>query len=101
MVHTFVNPVVNPDAKLDVSLFDETDPIRLWSDHSEPGVEIVIRAVYQQVLGNAHVMESERLTVANYRFVEICVQRILGRNVYGDREKLAWSMHLTAAYPGT
>lgn len=30
----------------------------------------------------------------NYRFVEICVQRILGRNVYGDREKLAWSIVL-------
>lgn len=28
----------------------------------------------------------------NYRFVEICVQRILGRNVYGEREKLAWSI---------
>jgi len=30
----------------------------------------------------------------NYRFVEICIQRILGRNVYSDREKLAWSMVL-------
>jgi phycobilisome rod-core linker protein len=28
----------------------------------------------------------------NYRFVEICVQRLLGRNVYGEREKLAWSI---------
>ncbi|MCF4969663.1 phycobilisome rod-core linker polypeptide [Nostoc sp. CMAA1605] len=27
----------------------------------------------------------------NYRFVEICIQRLLGRNVYSDREKLAWS----------
>lgn len=27
----------------------------------------------------------------NYRFSEICVQRILGRNVYGDRERIAWS----------
>lgn len=27
----------------------------------------------------------------NYRFVRICVQRILGREVYGDREVLAWS----------
>ncbi|MBE9031891.1 phycobilisome rod-core linker polypeptide [filamentous cyanobacterium LEGE 11480] len=30
----------------------------------------------------------------NYRFVEICVQRVLGRNVYGDREKMAWSIIL-------
>lgn len=27
----------------------------------------------------------------NYRFVQMCVQRILGREVYNDREKLAWS----------
>lgn len=28
----------------------------------------------------------------NYRFVELCVQRVLGRPVYSDREKLAWSI---------
>jgi phycobilisome rod-core linker protein len=28
----------------------------------------------------------------NYRFAEICVQRILGRNVYNEREKIAWSI---------
>lgn len=28
----------------------------------------------------------------NYRFVELCVQRVLGRQVYSDREKLAWSI---------
>jgi len=27
----------------------------------------------------------------NYRFVQMCLQRILGREVYCDREKLAWS----------
>lgn len=30
----------------------------------------------------------------NYRFVQMCVQRILGRDVYGDRETLAWSIVL-------
>lgn len=30
----------------------------------------------------------------NYRFVELCVQRVLGRQIYGDREKLAWSIVL-------
>ena len=30
----------------------------------------------------------------NYRFVEMCIQRVLGRNVYSDREKLAWSIVL-------
>lgn len=30
----------------------------------------------------------------NYRFVELCFQRLLGRNVYDNREKLAWSIIL-------
>ncbi|MBZ8181045.1 phycobilisome rod-core linker polypeptide [Oscillatoria salina] len=30
----------------------------------------------------------------NYRFVELCVQRILGRDVYNEREKIAWSIVL-------
>ena len=28
----------------------------------------------------------------NYRFVEMCVQRVLGRKVYSDQEKMAWSI---------
>lgn len=28
---------------------------------------------------------------SNYRFVEQCVQRVLGRDVYSQREKIAWS----------
>jgi phycobilisome rod-core linker protein len=32
----------------------------------------------------------------NYRFVQICIQRILGREVYGEREKIAWSMVLAS-----
>lgn len=28
----------------------------------------------------------------NYRFVEQCVQRVLGRDVYSEREKIAWSI---------
>jgi phycobilisome rod-core linker protein len=27
----------------------------------------------------------------NYRFVEQCIQRVLGRDVYSEREKIAWS----------
>jgi phycobilisome rod-core linker protein len=29
---------------------------------------------------------------SNYRFVEHCVQRVLGRDVYGQSEKIAWSI---------
>lgn len=28
----------------------------------------------------------------NYRFAEICIQRVLGRSVYNEREKIAWSI---------
>ncbi|HEY9827987.1 MAG TPA: phycobilisome rod-core linker polypeptide [Stenomitos sp.] len=30
----------------------------------------------------------------NYRFVQMCLQRILGRNAYSDREAMAWSIVL-------
>jgi phycobilisome rod-core linker protein len=30
----------------------------------------------------------------NYRFVELCVQRLLGRSVYNNQEKLSWSILL-------
>ena len=30
----------------------------------------------------------------NYRVVQLCIQRLLGRDVYSDREKLAWSIVL-------
>ena len=30
----------------------------------------------------------------NYRFVQMCIQRILGRDVYDEREKLSWSIVL-------
>ncbi|NEQ79741.1 MAG: phycobilisome linker polypeptide [Moorea sp. SIO2I5] len=43
--------------------WEEIDPIELWPGRSEAEIETVIRAVYRQVLGNAYVMESERLTV--------------------------------------
>ena len=38
--------------------------MELWSNRSAEDVQAVIRAVYKQVLGNPHVMESERLTSA-------------------------------------
>ncbi len=64
MVSTFTNPVVNSAIKLGTQAFDETDPVQLWPSDSLETIEVVIRAVYRQVLGNAHVMESERAAVA-------------------------------------
>ncbi|MEM9155579.1 MAG: phycobilisome rod-core linker polypeptide [Cyanobacteria bacterium P01_F01_bin.33] len=33
-------------------------------------------------------------TNSNYRFAQLCVQRILGRDIYNEKEKLAWSIVL-------
>ncbi len=39
-------------------------PVELWQAASGEDLQSAIRAVYKQVLGNPHVMESERLTTA-------------------------------------
>jgi phycoerythrin-associated linker protein len=39
-------------------------PVELWPTRAAEEVQTIIRAVYKQVLGNPHVMESERLTSA-------------------------------------
>jgi len=55
--------VFGPASELGVALFEDTEPVELCSGRSEEEAETVIRAVYRQVLGNAYVMDSERLTV--------------------------------------
>lgn len=55
--------VFGPASQLGVALYEETPPVELWPGASDEEAETVIRAVYRQVLGNAYVMESERLVV--------------------------------------
>ncbi|MEM6256455.1 MAG: phycobilisome rod-core linker polypeptide [Cyanobacteria bacterium P01_D01_bin.156] len=43
------------------------DPVKLSPGASDEDVSLVINAIYKQVLGNAYVMESERLTSAESR----------------------------------
>jgi phycoerythrin-associated linker protein len=57
-----------PASRLGVSLFDETAPVEGVVGRSQEEAETVIQAVYRQVLGNAYVMESERLTVPESQF---------------------------------
>ncbi|MEM9217584.1 MAG: phycobilisome rod-core linker polypeptide [Cyanobacteria bacterium P01_F01_bin.150] len=38
------------------------EPVELWSHASEDDLQIVIQAVYRQVLGNQYVMDSQRLS---------------------------------------
>ena len=60
--------VFGPASRLGVSLFDETPPIEWVPGRSQEEVETIILAVYRQVLGNAYVMESERLVVPESQF---------------------------------
>ncbi|MBI4783936.1 MAG: phycobilisome linker polypeptide [Oscillatoriophycideae cyanobacterium NC_groundwater_1537_Pr4_S-0.65um_50_18] len=57
-----------PASRLGVSLFDETPPVEWVPGRSQEEAEIIILAVYRQVLGNAYVMESERLVVPESQF---------------------------------
>ncbi len=52
-----------PASQLGVARFEDTPPVELVPGYSGEEVETVIQAVYRQVLGNAYVMESERLTI--------------------------------------
>ena len=57
-----------PASRLGVSLFDETPPVEWVPGQSVEEAESFIRTVYRQVLGNAYVMESERLVVPESQF---------------------------------
>ncbi|WP_341529133.1 phycobilisome linker polypeptide [Nostoc sp. UHCC 0302] len=57
-----------PSSRLGVSLFEDSYPTERVSGDSVEELEATIRAVYKQVLGNAYVMESERLTVPESQF---------------------------------
>jgi phycoerythrin-associated linker protein len=61
--------------------------VERWPNSSSEETQIAIRAVYRQVLGNPHVMDSERLTVAESRFArgELSVQdfvRAVGKSEF-------------------
>lgn len=68
MVNTFTNPVLGKAAELGLSFYEDTEPVELRDRDSIETLEIVVQAVYRQVLGNSYVMESERLTVPESQF---------------------------------
>jgi phycoerythrin-associated linker protein len=57
-------------SRLGISQIDETAPLEWWEGQSPEEAKTIIRAVYRQVLGNAYVMESERLTSAESKFMQ-------------------------------
>lgn len=58
MVNAAANPTIN--SRTLIQGFNEVAPVRLWPNPTEADAEVVIRAVYRQVLGNAYIMDSER-----------------------------------------
>jgi phycobilisome rod-core linker protein len=53
--------------------------------------QITVREFIQGLITSPHFRERNYDTNNNNRFVQMCVQRVLGRDVYSDREKYAWS----------
>ncbi|MEM1368056.1 MAG: phycobilisome rod-core linker polypeptide [Cyanobacteria bacterium P01_H01_bin.15] len=70
MLNTFAKPTVNSASRLAVIPFSDIQPVILQAGASLTELEVVIRAIYRQVLGNAHVMESERLSTLESQFVQ-------------------------------
>ena len=54
--------------------------------------QITVRDFIRGLLLSSTFNNSFYAKNSNYRFVEQCVQRVLGRDVYHDREKIAWSI---------
>ncbi|MEM8827814.1 MAG: phycobilisome rod-core linker polypeptide [Cyanobacteria bacterium P01_G01_bin.19] len=70
MVNTFISPTIGKASVLGVSFYEDTEIVELHSNDSAEAVETIIYAVYRQVLGNAYVMESERLTIPESKLKE-------------------------------
>ncbi len=56
--------------------------------------QITVRDFIRNLLLSESFRRLNYETNNNYRFVELCIQRVLGRSVYNEREKLAWSIVL-------
>ena len=91
MVSSFISPTLNPDLGLGMQAPDEVEPLQLFPDASNQEVDGVIQAVYRQVLGNIHVMDSERLVAAEEQLrqgtltVREFVRRVAKSQLYCDR----------------
>lgn len=54
-------PITTASSRLGTVAFSETAPVELRNNWSPEDAEVVIRAVYRQLLGNDYLMKSERL----------------------------------------
>lgn len=56
-------PITTAASRLGTSAFSDAAPLELRPNATSSEVETIIQAVYQQVLGNPHLLASERLTI--------------------------------------
>ena len=56
-------PITTAASRLGTSAFSDAAPLELRSRSTPDEVEVIILAVYQQVLGNPHLLTSERLVI--------------------------------------
>lgn len=57
-------PITTAASRLGTAAYDETSPVELRANWTADDAEVVIKAVYRQLLGNDYLMKSERLTGA-------------------------------------
>ncbi len=76
-------------ARLGTSAFSDAAPVELRSNATLDEIETVIQATYQQVLGNPHLLKSERLTIAEslLRDRKITVQEFVRQIAKSDLYK--------------
>ena len=56
--------------------------------------QITVREFIRGLVLSSNFRERNYEPNNNYRFAQMCVQRVLGREVYDEKEKLAWSIVL-------
>lgn len=66
----------------------------IWLESQFKFGQITVKDFIRGLLNSPVFRERNYEVNNNYRFAQMCVQRVLGREVYGDRETLSWSIVL-------
>ncbi|MBD1916343.1 MULTISPECIES: phycobilisome rod-core linker polypeptide [Cyanophyceae] len=84
-------PITTAASRLGTAAFDETLPVELRANWTSDDADVVIRAVYRQLLGNDYLMKSERLVGAEsllkngYISVRDFVRAVAKSELYKDK----------------
>nr|YP_010336867.1 phycytochrome bilisome rod-core linker protein [Stylonema alsidii]UNJ15273.1 phycytochrome bilisome rod-core linker protein [Stylonema alsidii] len=54
--------------------------------------QITVKEFIKGLVLSGSFRELNYNTNNNYRFVEMCIQRVLGRDIYNERERIAWAV---------